>query len=282
MNSLERRLNKHLLARLRNNTLYKLGYDMDKTVDPTIEATLDEALDMVRKVVRPKGIHRILPVLGIRREGVDTEVGTIQSAMFTRLVEMCRGDRSIVFMVVTLGEELERTCNSQDPIYRQLVVDTVGSELTEMIADMLESDWRAQVHRLGLQYSWRFSPGYCDWPLEGQGVIAASIDLEKIGVRLTSDFVMIPGKSVSAIAAIAKEVPIPAPCVFCTQDDCSSRRLPKQKSYFLKNETELQRVRPIVLGNHNKTEEVARWRCRHQSNRNSTGFSMHCFRMKLA
>lgn len=246
MHSLEPRLNKQLLTRLRRNILYKLGYDSGKTIDPTIEVTLDETLDIVTNVVWPKGIYRILPVLGKSREGVNTEVGIIQSAMFTRLVNMCKGDRSIVFMIVTMGEELEKTCSSQDPVYRQLIVDTVGSELAEMMADIVESEWRAQVYRLGLQCSWRFSPGYCDWSLEGQDVIAASIDLEKAGIRLTSDFVMVPKKSISAIAAIAKEVPIPVPCVFCEQDDCSSRRLPKRNSHFHENDRESQPAWPTA------------------------------------
>ena len=148
----------------------------------------------------------------------------IRSALFTRLVTMCEGNRSIVFMMVTLGEELERTCGPEEPVHRQLVFDVVGSELAEMVADALETEWRNHLGGSGLQCSERFSPGYCDWALEGQAVIAAALDTEQVGIRLNSRFVMIPRKSVSAVAAVAKEVPVPAPCVFCPREDCSSRR----------------------------------------------------------
>ncbi len=228
MVALEPKLNHLLIAKLRRKLLRKLGHDAHKTVDPIITATLDEALDVARRVVRPKGMYRILPALDIAREGVRTAVGTIKSAMFTRLAGMCKGERSIVFMVSTLGKAFESLCDTQTPVYRQLVFDTVGSELAEIVADLVESDWREEAVRLGLQCGMRFSPGYCDWPLEGQGIIAASLDMEGLGVQLTTNFVMLPRKSVSAVAVMAKEVPTPGPCAFCDRDNCSSRRLPKQ------------------------------------------------------
>jgi hypothetical protein len=235
--ALERELSQDLIGELRSKTLHKLGYGGRENVDPAILATLDEALDVAARVVRPNGTYRILPVLGTSSKGVRTEAGTIRSAMFTRLVEMCRGDPSVVFMMATLGEELENTCGADEPVSRQLLFDTVGSELAEMVADMLESDWRAHLDALGLQYTQRFSPGYCDWALDGQRVIAASLDPERVGVRLTSHFVMIPSKSVSAVAAVAKEVPIPVPCVFCAKDDCPWRRSPRRKSPSAHNDT---------------------------------------------
>jgi hypothetical protein len=127
-------------------------------------------------------------------------------------------------MIATLGGELESSCGPGDPLHRQLVFDTVGSELAEMVADQLESDWRAHADGRGLQCSQRFSPGYCDWALTGQGVIAASLDTERLGVRLTPHFVMLPSKSVSAVALLAREVPVAVPCVFCANRECTERR----------------------------------------------------------
>lgn len=230
MCALERELSARAIGELRDKALDQLGCGAGAAVDPVVRAALDEALDVAAKVVRPTGAYRILPVLETTARSVRTEAGTIHSALFTRLVAMCGGDCSIVFMISTLGEEFERSCGPAEPLFRQLVFDTVGSELAEMVADGLEADWRAELDPLGLQCSGRFSPGYCDWALEGQGVIAAALDVARVGVRLNSHFVMIPRKSVSAVAVAAREVPAPAPCVFCARDDCSSRRCPLRKT----------------------------------------------------
>lgn len=231
MVTIEPELSQRHIEKLKRKSLRKLGYHTQKTMDPVIANSLEEALDISWQAVRPKGAYRILPVLKIMREGVHTAFGVIQSAMFARLAEMCRPGPSLVFMVATLKEGFENACGPQDPVYRQFVFDTVGSALVEIVADLVESDWRAEAAHLGFQCGMRFSPGYCDWPLDGQSVIAEVLELETLGVHLTRDFVMLPRKSISAVAVMAKEVPIPAPCAFCVKDNCLTRRLPKQKAF---------------------------------------------------
>lgn len=224
MCALDRQLGERLLGELRERTLGRLGCRGRGDPDPVTLATLEEALGVARRVVRPSAAYRILPVLGTGRTGIRTEAGEIRSAMFTRLVELSRGDRSLVFMIATLGGELESRCGPADPLHRQLVFDAVGSELAEMLADELESEWRDHAEGRGLQCSRRFSPGYCDWPLAGQRVIARSLDAERLGVQLTPRCVMLPRKSVSAVALLAREVPVAVPCAFCANRECAERR----------------------------------------------------------
>lgn len=219
-------LDHDFIERLRDNTLSKLGYgNACMAMSPEIEKTLDEAITVAKKVVRPKGMYRILPILETGKDNIQTEAGSIQSIMFSRLAGMCSGNCLIVFMIATLGIEFERACGDNTPVIRQLVFDTVGSECAEMVADMIEADWKNQIDSQGLQYSWRFSPGYCDWGLEGQKVIFKALDAKLIGVSLTSYLVMVPSKSISAVALLAKDVPVPAPCAFCAKRDCAWRRL---------------------------------------------------------
>ncbi|MEA3222327.1 MAG: hypothetical protein U9P49_04075 [Thermodesulfobacteriota bacterium] len=219
--------NNDFIETLRNNTLDKLGYrDANNAIPLEIERTLDEALTVAKKVVRPKGIYHIIPVLETNRHGIKTEAGIIQSVMFSRLAGMCSGNCLIVFMIATLGIEFERACGDNTPVIRQLVFDTVGSECAEMVADMIEADWRNRIDSQGLQCSWRFSPGYCDWGLEGQKVIFKTLDAKLINMSLSPYLVMVPSKSISAVALLAKDVPVPAPCVFCAKKNCPWRRLP--------------------------------------------------------
>jgi hypothetical protein len=61
-------------------------------------------------------------------------------------------------------------------------------------------------------------------------VIFKALDAGLIDVHLTPQFVIVPSKSISAIAVAAEEVPISSPCVFCAKEDCSWRRLPEDKT----------------------------------------------------
>ena len=108
-----------------------------------------------------------------------------------------------------------------------MVSDAAASEITEIAADKIdELAWQAEALKKGLEYTWRFSPGYCDWKLTGQEVIFNAVDVGPIGVSLTPSYVMKPEKSISAIALAAESIPFKAPCTFCTRKDCPWRRLP--------------------------------------------------------
>ena len=144
--------------------------------------------------------------------------------MFARLVRMCKGDSSVVFMVATIGNTLQKYRESDSPTHCQLVFDAVESELTEMLADGIEESWRRHADNSCLQYSSRFSPGYCDMDLKQQHIIFNTLDAARIGVILNPYCVMSPGKSISSFAIIASEVPVQTACVFCLKSSCPWRK----------------------------------------------------------
>ena len=225
MTLVERELDVNTIEVLKERTLRKLGYGSGLGVDPIIVRALDKALVTATRVAKPKGIYRLLPVLAATKSGVETKSGVIRSPMFARLVSICSGKLSIVFMIATIGEELEEIGRANSSVFNQLIYDAVGSELAEMMADQLEADCREEVDSSGLRLSSRFSPGYCDWPLEGQRLIFSSVDSHLINVRLTSHLVMIPNKSISAIAVVSEKMPVAVPCAFCRRGQCPWRRL---------------------------------------------------------
>jgi cobalamin-dependent methionine synthase I len=50
----------------------------------------------------------------------------------------------------------------------------------------------------------RYSAGYADFVLENQAIFFRELELEKLGVQLTASFILVPEKSVTAIAGIEK------------------------------------------------------------------------------
>ncbi len=218
-------LSTHLLEKLKNRIRLNIGHEGHTTNIPEkIESTLNGVLLEVKQKISPKGIYRILPILGTDTDNILTKAGPIQSTLFTRLANACSGDRFIVFTIVTLGSKLEEIRHPDAGIYCQWIFDKLGSELVEMVADLIEEDLKKKSEVSGLEFSSRFSPGYCDWPLKGQQIIFDSVDASLIDVCLTPHFVMSPLKSVSAIFIAAKQVPYKTPCRFCDKKDCKWRK----------------------------------------------------------
>ncbi|MDD5137031.1 MAG: vitamin B12 dependent-methionine synthase activation domain-containing protein, partial [Candidatus Omnitrophica bacterium] len=107
------------------------------------------------------------------------------------------------------------------------LLDRVGSFAVESMAKNIEETLRKKLARKNLSVSMRFSPGYCDWPIEEQFKLAKIIDFDKAGVSLTESCVMIPRKSITAIVGVGpkdlfKEVR--SPCAACNMKVCDYRR----------------------------------------------------------
>ena len=191
-----------------------------------LEAALDEFIRIALDAADPVGAYTILPILETTGESVVTLAGPVSSPMFASLVESCEEPRSLVFSAVTIGPGFDRESAFPRPLFDRLVLDVVGSVLAEIAADLVETEWKSEPESRGFECGARISPGYCDWPLEGQQVIFNALDAGAIGINLNPSFVMFPIKSVSSVAVVATRVPVTSSCAFCGKDDCEWRRLP--------------------------------------------------------
>ncbi len=213
-----------LIRRLEEKIYTGTGGSGNPELSGKIAKPLESAIRIVEKKVKPKAIGRILPVLSSKKDMVVTDVGPIQSPMFASLVNRCDKDRRIVFMLATIGRELEIAAESRHDIFDQWVFDRVGAELVEMVADDVEQHLKEIVLQNRMQFSRRISPGYCDWPLDGQQVVFKALDADQIDVTLSSYMVMMPRKSISCVIAAAETVGLKNPCSLCPKKQCQWRR----------------------------------------------------------
>jgi cobalamin-dependent methionine synthase I len=134
--------------------------------------------------------------------------------------------------VGTLGHGIEEQIDGLTQLNRlaeAFVVDALGSagieHAVELFYTALEDHFRLQGKRLSL----RFSPGYCDWPLDQQDQLLDLIDTRLVGVTLLESSLMTPRKSISGIFGITSHSSARRtkynPCVACQQKHCIARRL---------------------------------------------------------
>lgn len=103
---------------------------------------------------------------------------------------------------ITLGKEISETISrlsAEGETVRALIMDSTGSELVEEAADeacrYIERHFAASLTR-------RYSPGYGDWSLEGQAELDKALDIGRIGVTINDSFLMIPEKTITAVAGV--------------------------------------------------------------------------------
>jgi hypothetical protein len=137
------------------------------------------------------------------RETVLTGGMSFASSKLAVFLGSCPG---AVLMGATAGRAIMEAIadkTRQDNFTAAVVYDATASEMTDAaldwITDYINLQLRRQNRRLLPR---RFSVGYADLALENQKNIYDKLELGKIGVSITPDFLLIPEKSVTAISGM--------------------------------------------------------------------------------
>lgn len=143
-----------------------------------------------------KGRNRTEP--GIRLAGTDME---LKGNSIAEHLDGCRG---VVMFAVTLSEGVDRLIRrfSVGHMTSAVIADSMASAAVEQLCDIAERGIMAEFP--GKYATWRFSPGYGDFPLESQRKLLTVLDAPKrIGVNITQGGLMAPCKSVTAVMGIS-------------------------------------------------------------------------------
>ncbi len=123
------------------------------------------------------------------------------------LADHLEGCGRCILLAATAGPQADMLRNKaliQGGAIRQLVMDAMGTEAVEWVADKLTEKLEAMYKSFDLQA--RFSPGYGDLPLELQKELVEYLDTKrKIGVGLSESLLLTPSKSITAIIGIRRK-----------------------------------------------------------------------------
>lgn len=111
-----------------------------------------------------------------------------------------------VLLCATLGEGADRLIRKfqAEDMAKAVITDSLASAAIEQVCDIAEEEIRRRFKNL----TWRFSPGYGDFPLECQGDFLAAVNASRrVGVFLTEGGLLTPTKSVTAVIGVS-ETPI--------------------------------------------------------------------------
>jgi cobalamin-dependent methionine synthase I len=149
------------------------------------------------------------------------------------------GEDEVALAICTIGDAVEKTVkqlSSSGELALAVTVDAVGSVTAEATADEINRYICDMAAKRGLRSRPRFSPGYGKWMLSEQAIVFDLLPADRIGVRLTESFMMIPRKSVSfAVRFSEVDDDIPTnPCDNCGLKNCRMRKASKHGNDGLK------------------------------------------------
>lgn len=170
------------------------GADLSSAVHELVE----EAIEQVHRMARPAGLYTPLG----RAELMQVFHGEGRNEPVNPLQDIFRRGEVLALFALTLGTELSEFISGQfrggDPA-AACMLDSAASAAAELTADLLQSDYEAQLPQKKGFAVVRYSPGYCGWHLSGQKALFERLDPERIGLTLTDSCLMQPMKSISGV-----------------------------------------------------------------------------------
>lgn len=198
MKSLKPVYNKRLI-------LSRLGYDKYRT------ALLDDTMCEVERLIKDTentlsiaAAYRIIDITHINSPQIIFEDGT--TLFGKKLSELLKNSQQALIMGATGGAkimELISRLQEEGKLSEAVVIDAAASEITDSALDLVMAMVEQYLRPKGkFLTKMRFSPGYGDFDILQQKEFYRLLKAQELGIMLNEACLLIPEKSVFAIAGI--------------------------------------------------------------------------------
>lgn len=185
--------------------LSRLGYDKNRT------ALLDDTMCEVERLIKDTentlsiaAAYRIIDITHINSPQIIFEDGT--TLFGKKLSELLKNSQQALIMGATGGAkimELISRLQEEGKLSEAVVIDAAASEITDSALDLVMAMVEQYLRPKGkFLTKMRFSPGYGDFDILQQKEFYRLLKAQELGIMLNEACLLIPEKSVFAIAGI--------------------------------------------------------------------------------
>jgi hypothetical protein len=208
-----------------------LGAKPGKRVSSASLRRIDLMTEEIEGMLKPQLSYRILDLVDINRSEIELSEGSRFKSR--KLAKAMAKAEAVCCFLATVGPAVDKAVERlmQKQRYADAyVLDAMGSMSAE---DVVVQFYRRMAKRQTEKkraVTLRFSPGYCDWPLQQQRQLFNLFEeTDSPEVILSDSCLMSPRKSVSGLfgllpPGIEGAAPAYNPCNTCSQKDCIARR----------------------------------------------------------
>lgn len=195
-------------------------------IPENLNALADECEQRLLSAVSPKFVYA---VFGIEHTADGISVcGTPLVLKGNDIAAHLQGCEKCVLFAATLGAGADAVVRSYEgaAMEKAVIADCMASVAIEQVCELAETEIRSKIP--DMHFTWRFSPGYGDLPLDIQRDFLNTLNAAKrIGLTVTDSLILIPRKSVTAVIGVSeREIPKGRRgCAVCgIRDKCEFRK----------------------------------------------------------
>ena len=216
----------------RNNIIRLLGYQEVKNAKRNIISKIDYYVKKCIKICRPQGCYIFINKIKIDQKNKEIELSNITLKIGDKIISQLKNTEALALFVCTAGKEIENLSKkliTKNKYLEGYIVDLIGSEIAEAIAELMHKKIIERVKSLKLKTTNRISPGYCNWNVIEQLKLFSFFPINTCKISLTEKGLMYPIKSVSGIIGIGKNVKFKDnSCEICGLTSCKFRAIKNQ------------------------------------------------------
>jgi hypothetical protein len=126
----------------------------------------------------------------------------------------------LILSICTIGPALEsrsQEWGTRGDVTRAFLLDALGVVAMQALGSQLERHFDRELASKDLHLGCPHAPGQDDWPLADQRVLFALLQPERIGIRLSTSYLMTPLKSASVAIPVGKQGEVLANGTACAQ-----------------------------------------------------------------
>lgn len=168
-----------------------------------LEKDIDHYLRLAETTFHVAGKACLYPIDSISAEEFVLQRQIVRSRLLAKLLSH---SKSVYLMCASIPKHEVIKINEaiqHDQGLRAIVLDAYASEYVDGALDVIMERKNAALRRTGQKLTHhRFSPGYGDLDIKYQKVFFDLLDMQSLNVELTDKFLLVPEKSVIAIAGV--------------------------------------------------------------------------------
>lgn len=194
--------------------------------DEKMISIIDECENTLLDVIKPRYTYKVFDI-----EQCDNSISVVGTSLVLKGKDIkahLADCTKCVLLCATISVDADRLIRSYEAVdmAKAVVTDCLASTAVEQVCDEAECEIKEKL--CDYNFTWRFSPGYGDFPLEIQPEILKVLDAQKIiGLNVTESLILIPRKSVTAVIGISENQISKGKrsCVSCNMKDrCEYRK----------------------------------------------------------
>ncbi len=163
-------------------------------MNPAMESLMNQCEKIILSAAQPKYLYKKI--------NLDNSGLVIGNSVKTHL----NGCNEGVIICATLGADIDKQIRMSQvtDMAKAVLMDSMASVAIEQVCIKID-DIIANKYK-DYNLTWRFSPGYGDYPIELQETFLRFLDAQrKIGLCTNENSILTPTKSVTAIMGLSKE-----------------------------------------------------------------------------